>query len=384
MPLERFTGPDVPGLLARVRERLGPEAVLVSTRRMADPAMGYEVLAADPVTATSLRAQGASRRGARSTERPATYGPPRRFAPGERPSNRPAVPRPAAPRFDDEALLSTLPELPPLRSLTRAVGVATEHSFASASAGAPASEPQSTMAPGTAAPASFDASTPWPASIAPAPILGDPVRRRHRQPPCIALVGPTGAGKTTTLAKLANHPQVFAGLPVGLLCLDTYRVGAIEQLRIYAEIARLPLEVVYEPRELKPAVRRLRDCEVLLVDTAGRGPAAVADVDATWEQLARLAPVEVHVVVPAGLRFDVMRGIVDRHMTYGATHLLATKFDEFPDDAAVFDLASSRRIPMRWFTDGQEVPFDLQPAAPRLATARHPLLWGSGLEVEAA
>ncbi len=339
MPLERFTGPDVPGLLARVRARLGADAELVSMRRMADPALGFEVVAADPVTAATLRDR--TRAEARR-ESAATYGP-RRFVLGERPT---APARPAPTR--ESALRHS------------------EHEPAPAAA---ASTPRPTRG--------FDPATSWPASVGPTPVIGGPADRRHREPTCIALVGPTGAGKTTTIAKLASHPQLFAGLRIGLLCLDTYRVGAVEQLRIYAEIARLPIEVVYEPKELKPAIKRLRDCDVLLIDTAGRGPAAAADTDATWKQLARLNPAEIHLVLPAGLRFEAMRTLVDRNMTHGATHLLATKCDEYPDDTAVFDLAASRGIPMRWCTDGQEVPFDLKAAGPRLVEARHPLLWGA-------
>src|SRR5437870_13391638 len=79
MPLEHFTGPDVPGLLARARARIGPDAVLVSTRRLADPAQGYEIVAADPETAAAWHAGAAAR------TRPVTYGPPRRFMAGAPP-----------------------------------------------------------------------------------------------------------------------------------------------------------------------------------------------------------------------------------------------------------------------------------------------------------
>ncbi|MGE0351713.1 MAG: hypothetical protein AB7Q69_00620 [Gemmatimonadales bacterium] len=188
-------------------------------------------------------------------------------------------------------------------------------------------------------------------------------------PAFIALVGPTGAGKTTTIAKLATHPHVFGGRRVGLLCLDTYRIGGVEQSRIYAEIAKIPIEVAYEAGDLAAATRRLRDREVVLVDTAGRGPAVRADVKATFDQLRRLRPLEVHLVVPAGLRPQLARRVVAEYRPRGVTHLLASKMDEFPGDAMVFDLAADFGLPMRWLTDGQEVPTDLKSAAARLRNA---------------
>ena len=187
-------------------------------------------------------------------------------------------------------------------------------------------------------------------------------------PLVIALVGPTGAGKTTTVAKLANHPQVFGGHSVGLLCLDTYRIGAVEQSRIYAELSRIPLEVVYETRELKRALRRLSGCEVVLVDTAGRGPAARSDVAATCVALRELAAHEVHLTLPAGLQSRLARRLVDDYREWGVTHLLPTKLDELPGDSSLFDLAASCGLPVRWAADGQEVPADLRAAAQFAAT----------------
>jgi flagellar biosynthesis protein FlhF len=198
------------------------------------------------------------------------------------------------------------------------------------------------------------------------PLLTTPGARRRREPVVLAMLGPTGSGKTTTIAKLARHPRVFDGLPVGLLCLDTYRIGAVEQLRIYAEIAGLQLEVAYETRELARAMKRLRGCEIVLVDTAGRGPSAKRDMAETREQICALAPAEVHLTLPAGLRPEAARHMVSSHRAYGITHLLATKLDEFPEDTAVFELAAEQGLPMRWYTDGQEVPMDLRHAAPRL------------------
>ena len=190
----------------------------------------------------------------------------------------------------------------------------------------------------------------------------------------MALVGPTGAGKTTTAAKLAVHPEAFGGRKVGLLTLDTYRVGALEQLEIVAEVARLPLEVAYAAGEVEGALRRLAACDVVIVDTPGRSPKADALNDEWRALLAAARPDETHLVLPATLRPDIA---VSVHTAHAATHLLLSKLDEVPGEAGVADLALALPLPARWVTDGQEIPADLRPAPARI-------LASLGLHPEAA
>ncbi|MBK6494454.1 MAG: hypothetical protein IPG05_05065 [Gemmatimonadetes bacterium] len=194
-------------------------------------------------------------------------------------------------------------------------------------------------------------------------------RRAKTRPRVIALVGPTGAGKTTTIAKLATSAVAFGAQRVGLLGLDHYRIGAVEQLAAYAEIAGLPLATASCEAELAPAMARLADCDVILIDTPGRSPKQGDDLATLRRWLLHLAPDEVHVVIPAGLMPQLVRRIVAQYASFGVTHLLATKLDECPTDSRVFDIAVADRRPIRWCTDGQEVPSDLHAAEPWLAPA---------------
>lgn len=208
------------------------------------------------------------------------------------------------------------------------------------------------------------------------------MRKADGRPYCIALVGPTGAGKTTTAAKLAVRPGMFGSARPGLLTIDTYRVGGMEQLATYADLAAVPFEVVYDEREIDAAFKRLsQSCDVIIIDTPGRSPAS-AELTERWRSLLdALAPDEVHLVLPASLRadlaIDIGRAYRATRAHCGATHLLLSKVDEVPRASGVTDLALSLDLPTRWITDGQDVPTDLKLGVPRLVRS-----WGLSADAE--
>jgi flagellar biosynthesis protein FlhF len=206
------------------------------------------------------------------------------------------------------------------------------------------------------------------------------MRAADGKPYRIALVGPTGAGKTTTAAKLAVRRGMFGAARPGLLTLDTYRVGGMEQLATYAELADVPFEVVYDAAEIEAALKRLASCDVIIIDTPGRSPAS-GELTERWRTLLdALQPNEVHLVLPASIRadlaMDVARAYSASRTHRGATHLLVSKLDEVPRESGVTDVALSLGLPARWVTDGQDVPADLKPGVARL-------LRGYGLTVDA-
>ena len=115
----------------------------------------------------------------------------------------------------------------------------------------------------------------------------------------VALVGPTGVGKTTTVAKLAANLKLTQGARVGLITVDTYRIAAVEQLKTYAEIIDLPLAVVNDPAEMPRALDELGSVDVVFIDTAGRSPRDEVKIRELSEFLQQARPDEVHLVLSA-------------------------------------------------------------------------------------
>ena len=195
-----------------------------------------------------------------------------------------------------------------------------------------------------------------------------PAAGKRARPHVIALVGPTGAGKTTTAAKLALHADAFGRRRVGFLALDTYRVAALEQLQTYADIIGAPMEVAYHAGDVEPAMAALASCEVVIVDAPGRSPIHRSFLQ--WRgALTRARPHETHLVLPATIHPAAGRAHKSGYGDCGLTHLLVTKLDEMPEAGGVLELAEKVDLPVRWTTDGQDVPGDLNRGGGGLLTS---------------
>ena len=209
-------------------------------------------------------------------------------------------------------------------------------------------------------------------------VLGDellfagPVLGRPRGPRAIALVGPTGVGKTTTIAKIAALASLLDRRRVALISTDDYRIGGSEQLQRYADLIGIPMEVVEgagNHRALRRALRRHDDADLVFIDTAGRSPRDDAGLRTTAELLASAGePVETHLCIPAAISDVELRAVLDRHQVLEPTRLLATKLDEAVYHGSIVAAQALAGLPLSYFTTGQRVPEDLEVAgADRLA-----------------
>ncbi|MEW5866130.1 MAG: AAA family ATPase, partial [Bacillota bacterium] len=184
----------------------------------------------------------------------------------------------------------------------------------------------------------------------------------------VALVGPTGVGKTTTLAKIAALSALFGKKKVAFVTADTYRIAAVEQLRTYAEIIGVPCEVVYTPAEMRQALASHEGRDLVLIDTAGRSPRSsmhMAELKAFLEA-ARVD--EAHLVLSMTTRPRDLLETVERFSPCGVNRLIFSKLDETTRFGAILGVTSSVKTPISYVTYGQNVPEDIEVAdASRLA-----------------
>jgi flagellar biosynthesis protein FlhF len=201
-------------------------------------------------------------------------------------------------------------------------------------------------------------------------VTSPPIEKPESGQRLISLVGPTGVGKTTTLAKLASALVVNPRVPtrVGLITVDTYRLAAEDQLRKYAEILRLDLQVVYGPEEMPEALKRCQDADVVFIDTAGRSPRDESQMAELKAFLDRAPGCEKYLVLASTMNDRYVQETVERFRPISIDSLIVTKLDETRNFAAPLNIQQLTQIPISYLTTGQNVPEDIEAAAPgRLA-----------------
>jgi len=195
-----------------------------------------------------------------------------------------------------------------------------------------------------------------------------PVRRETFPRPgmkkVIMLVGPTGVGKTTSIAKLAARYSYLLEkkYKVGLIVLDTYRIGAVEQLMQYARMMKLGIETVVDPPEFTQALNSLKYCDYILIDTMGSSPYDKSKIETIAECLEDNASdlqVEVTLVMPSSIKYDDLKATYDNFSSLGIDTMMFTKLDETRGFGNVFSLSYETKKPISYFSVGQEVPEDL-------------------------
>ena len=180
----------------------------------------------------------------------------------------------------------------------------------------------------------------------------------------VALIGATGVGKTTTLAKIAARFVLEKGVKAALITADTYRISAVEQLKTYSDIIGLPLEIVYTPQELKVAIHKHRDKDLLLIDTAGRSQHNEYQMKELQEFLAVDKRIERHLVMSATTKTRDAADILEKFSVCHPDRVIFTKADETSSVGLILNLLRGKEIALSYLTNGQSVPDDIIPATP--------------------
>ncbi|MBS3984539.1 MAG: flagellar biosynthesis protein FlhF [Selenomonadales bacterium] len=180
-----------------------------------------------------------------------------------------------------------------------------------------------------------------------------------------AFVGPTGVGKTTTIAKLAAQQALQEQKKVALITIDTFRIGAVEQLRVYGDIIGLPVAVVGAPSELGDALTEFKTKDAIFIDTTGRSarkPLHVSEMRAYFDGVPDL---EKYLVLSSTTKSRDLLAIYKTYCELGLSAAIFTKCDETESLGGIVDLCYRTSIPVAYLTNGQNVPEDIREAHPQ-------------------
>ncbi len=194
----------------------------------------------------------------------------------------------------------------------------------------------------------------------------DEIKLNEQGSKIVALIGATGVGKTTTVAKIAAKFVLEKGISAALITADTYRISAVEQLKTYSDIIGLPLEIVYSPTELKAAIEKHQDKQLILIDTAGRSQHNEFQINELKDLLAVDPAIEKHLVLSTTTKYRDAADIVQKFSVCSPDCVLFTKTDETSSLGIILNVAYKYDMHVSYLTNGQSVPDDIVPAEPQL------------------
>ncbi|WP_139904199.1 flagellar biosynthesis protein FlhF [Clostridium thermarum] len=176
----------------------------------------------------------------------------------------------------------------------------------------------------------------------------------------VVLVGPTGVGKTTTIAKLAGKLSLVDKKKVGLITVDTYRIGAVEQLRTYADIMNIPFKVVITLKEMESAINSMKDCDVILVDTTGRSSKNSMQLSELRAFVEKTNSKNVNLVISCTTKEKDVDSIIEGFSILNYDNIIITKLDETTTYGSIINILDCAKKPLNFVTTGQNVPDDIK------------------------
>jgi len=193
--------------------------------------------------------------------------------------------------------------------------------------------------------------------------VSGPIRCRKGKSKVVALVGQTGVGKTTTLAKLATKGKFFFDKNVSLISADTYRMSAIEHLNTFAGIAHLPISAVYSPNELRSVLDAQKGKDLVFIDTAGRSPRDERHIKELKGFMEEARPDEIHLVLPANNKHEDLMEAINRFGLLPINGIVFSKVDETNSLGTILNVAAESPYPISYITNGQTIPDDIELAS---------------------
>lgn len=187
-----------------------------------------------------------------------------------------------------------------------------------------------------------------------------PVSLSEGQTTVAVFVGPTGVGKTTTLAKLAAHYAITMRKKVGIITFDTYRIAAVQQLETYSEIMELPIRVIYQIKDISDAMRDYRDMDLILVDTAGRSHRDKMRLLELQRMLKDIGNQQAFLVISATTNYKNALDIISSYSFLKECRVLISKIDENTTKGIILNIAVKGGKPLSYITTGQNVPDDIE------------------------